>query len=352
MVFETMYFSDCSLDSLFFDSLRNDYPGFDEWFKEKSEGGATAHIYLEGEMIQGFLYVKDYECEAVGGLPESPRMKIGTFKVCEDVARRRIAEGAIGIALWKWQLSELDEIYTTVFPKHAVTIKLLKMFGFRYGGKKGEEEVYFKNKRELDYSDPKSSFPFIDPKFSVGRYISIDDIYHDQMFQYSDLKNTQQIRGDFPVSNGITKNFIATPSSTLNHTSGDIAFIYRKHTGTGSKWHKSVVTSFCTITKVTPIKISGRPFYTYDHFIRMTGNKVVLTTDQLKERYRHSNVYLIEMIYNGYFGAGNNITCGTLTDNNLFGGAHPYEIALSRENVLKIFELGGKSEHDIIVDKP
>lgn len=350
MVFETMCFSGCSLKDPFYDSLREDYPDFDKWFNKKSNDNAIAHVHKENGDIQAFLYVKDYESEAVGDLPASPRMKIGTLKVCEDVGRRRIAEGAVGIALWKWQRSELDEIYVTIFPKYDITIKILKMFGFTYMGKNGEEDVYYRSKKKSDYSDPKKSFPYIDPNFAIGRYIPIDEEYHDQMFQYSDLKNTPQFRGDFPVSNGITKNYIATPISRLDYAVGDVVFIYRKHTGPGPKRYKSVVTSYCTITKVTPIKISGTVFHDYQKFLEIVGNKTVFNSNELNGAYLKSNVYVIEMVYNGYFGAGKNITFNTLSDIGLFDG-HPYAIKIDRKNVLRILKMGGKSEHDIIVDQ-
>ena len=351
MTFEVRRFSDCSLKDVFFDSLKKDYPGFEEWFGRKSKEGAVAYVATDRNAIQAFLYLKDHECEAVGELSAHSRMKIGTLKVCEDSGRRRIAEGAVGIALWRWQQSELDEIYVTVFPKYEVTIRLLKTFGFVYKGKKEGEDVYFKDKKKIDHADPKRSFPFINPDFTNGRYIPIDDGYHDQMFQYSDLKNTHQIREDFPVSNGITKNYIATPCSKLDHAVGDIAFIYRKYTGSGARSYKSVITSYCVITSVMPIKTAGKAFYSCDKFIEMAGNKTVFNPDQLREIYVRTNVYLIEMVYNGYFGAGKNITFKALADMGLFGG-HPYSVRLDRKNVSDILRMGGKNECDIIVDKP
>ena len=350
MAFQIRKFIDCSLNDVFFDTLREDYPGFDKWFGEKSDSGAVAHVYLEEGAIQAFMYVKDYECEPVGDMPESSRMKIGTLKVCEDVARRRIAEGAIGIALWKWQRSDLNEIYITVLPKHRLTVELLESFGFVHKGKKGEENVYLKDKNSLNHTDAKKLFPYLNPNYSRGRYIPIDDKYHDQMFQYSDLKNTQQVREDFPVSNGITKNYIATPSSGLRHAPGDIAFIYRIHNGPGSKKHRSVVTSYCTITKVIPIRVAGWKLKKYDEFISVAGNKTVFTPEELKKAYTKSNVYVIEMVYNGYFGEGKNITFDALSSLGLFD-KHPYGIEIDRKNVLKILEMGGKCEHDIVVDQ-
>ena len=41
---------------------------------------------------------------------------------------------ALGLALWEWQRSKLDEIYVTVFPKHKSLIKLLTRFGFNLVG--------------------------------------------------------------------------------------------------------------------------------------------------------------------------------------------------------------------------
>lgn len=49
--FERKKFSDCSLEDRFFDSLKEDYPEFCDWFSKKQMQGKK-HLFLE--MIWGF----------------------------------------------------------------------------------------------------------------------------------------------------------------------------------------------------------------------------------------------------------------------------------------------------------
>ena len=47
-----MPFKNISLDDPFFESLKDDYPGFDVWFKKKSLNGDKALVLLEEERIE------------------------------------------------------------------------------------------------------------------------------------------------------------------------------------------------------------------------------------------------------------------------------------------------------------
>lgn len=148
MPFSVRKFSECRLDDQFFDSLKEDYKGFENWFEKKSKGGETAYVHNDEDgRVQAFLYIKDLESEAVGDLIAESRMKIGTLKINRAFGGRRLGEGAIGIALWKWQRSDLDRIYVTVFPKHDDLINILETYGFDKCGKKGEEFVFMKDKK-------------------------------------------------------------------------------------------------------------------------------------------------------------------------------------------------------------
>lgn len=171
------------------------------------------------------------------------------------------------------------------------------------------------------------------------------------MFQYSELKNTAQNVGEMPVSNGITKNFIATPINVIDYRQGDIVFIYRRHTGLGSKSHKSAVTSYCTVSKTTWVKKDWKKIKDFESYLKLVGNKSVYSSEILAEEYeKKKNLCVIELIYNGYFGAGHNVTNHNLKTAGLFE-KHPYEIELNRTEILKIIEMGGKDEQDIVVDK-
>ncbi len=219
-MYKEIGFSECDIMDGFFDSLKEDYPGFESWFEGKSRSGATAFVSKDEDgKVEAFVYVKDEECEAVGNLLAEPRMKIGTIKISPGSEGTRLGEGGIGLALWKWQRSPLDQIYLTVFPKQEKLIGLIERYGFVWKGDKGGERVYLKDKRELDYSDSDipwlKSFPYLDPDFKRGVYISIYAGFHDNMFAYSELSNTEQRTDPLPVANGVMKVYIATPKQRI-----------------------------------------------------------------------------------------------------------------------------------------
>lgn len=272
------------------------------------------------------------------------------MKISEDSKGYRLGEGAIGLALWQWQRSNLDQIYVTVYSKHESLINILESFGFISGGNKGEEKVYYKDKKKISYETPKKSFPYIDPSFTRGKYLPINDDYHDQMFQYSELGRTFQQDAVMAASNGFTKIYVATPNSTLSYISGDIVFVYRKHPGECGRTYKSVVTSYCTLIDCTSIKVNGKEIMSLGEFIKDVGNKTVLDEDELSKYYQRRNVYTLTLLYNGFFGKGKNVNHFKLKEQGMFE-SHPYNIVLDREQVFKIMKMGGKNENDIIINK-
>lgn len=348
-------FSECDISDSFFDSLKEDYPGFESWFDGKSKSGATAFVSKDGAgCIEAFVYVKDEECEAVGNLPDEPRMKIGTIKISPESEGTRLGEGGISLALWKWQRSPLNQIYLTVFPKHEKLIGLIERYGFVWNGDKGGERVYLKDKRKLDYSDKDipwlKSFPYIDPDFKRGVYIPIYARFHDNMFAYSELSNTDQRTDPFPVANGVMKVYVATPNEYIDYRPKDVALVYRM--AEDNKGYSSVVTSYCTVTGVEWFKRNGVVLdgKTFIDFVRSVGNKTVYGDDELKSSFDKRNLCTITLLYNGYFGKGRNVNHRWLKDNGLFG-VHPYRIVLDPEQVRSILKEGDIDEGFAFIHK-
>lgn len=275
-------------------------------------------------------------------------MKIGTLKVSDSFAGQRLGEGAIGLALWEWQKSNHNQAYITVYPKHESLIRLIEQFGFIYGGKKNEENVYYKDKKILSYIDAKKSFPYINPEFKRGKYLPIYEKYHDQLFQYSELDKTPQQEAVMAASNGVTKIYVATPISLIDYLPGDIIFVYRIYGGDTGKKYKSVLTSYCTMVECVQFRKQGRNLKSFEEFKKYLGNKIVLNDSELSEWYGKGNVYALTLIYNGFFGKGKNIPNYKLDEKGLFN-AHPYEMELTRQHVFEIMKMGGKHEEDFIV---
>ncbi|GEQ33345.1 hypothetical protein B795N_12270 [Marinilactibacillus psychrotolerans] len=56
-VIKVQGFSNIDLKDEFFDSLKDDYPGFENWFEKKQTRGAEAFVIYYEKKISGFLYL-------------------------------------------------------------------------------------------------------------------------------------------------------------------------------------------------------------------------------------------------------------------------------------------------------
>lgn len=363
--FKRKKFADCSLEDRFFDSLKNDYPEFCDWFSRKASVGEEAFVFGDDMGICAFVYLKENENEEIKlvdrVLPKQNRIKIGTLKLEERQQGQRLGEGAIGIVLWKWQESDVDEIYLTVYDYHKELIALIEKFGFVCAGElfkddtptvNHKELLYIKNKKMLDYSNPHKSFPYLSPNFSSAGVLPIYDYYHDRLLPYSELTNTSQEFWDEAAGNGITKMFIGSPNQIDGLCEGSPVFMYRICTEKGvSATYKSCITLFATITKIIVVKERWRYLINENEYKRRCGNKTIFSSEELERIYRASrpNLVVFEFVYNGFFGRGNNVIHKRLKENNLFE-THPYGIRYSLDDFSKIIEMGGKNVQNIIVD--
>ncbi len=348
MAFENVAFGDCNLNDPFFDSLREDYPGFDDWFRRKADQEARAYVVRDSlGGITVFLSIKedietDEEIGFPNPIPDAPRMKISTLKIADSHEGQRYGEGAIGIALWKWRESSARQIYATVFKKHDSLVTLLERFGFKKVSRNERGElILLKDREAIDFSDPRKAFPFVNPELRLAKYLPIEERFHDEMFQNSELKGVERPDFVLPVSNGITKMYIATPYSAerFNYAPGGLVFVYRKHDG-DQKQYKSAVTGYCTLGRVTAIKKDWKQIISTEEYKKIIGNKSVYDEQTLESILKQKcNVFVLELIYDGYFGRGNNVNYRTLNDSNLWG-RHPYEYDISVEGIRKLFELG------------
>jgi len=156
MSIQKKLFKDIDLDDEFFNSLRVDYDGFDDWFKSKSTN--TAYVsYNELGRMDGFLYLKkEYQIldDTTPEFDAKHRAKLGTFKI--DAHGTKLGERFIRLVFQFAMNNSLKEIYVTIFDKHVGLINLLTRYGFELKARKnketinGQEGVYFK---KLEWRD-------------------------------------------------------------------------------------------------------------------------------------------------------------------------------------------------------
>lgn len=353
--FEHRFFAQIDLKDPFFDSLKEDYPEFETgWFPKGVAEGRDALVFLDEQGLGAFIAMK-HEHEPIilqeGMLPARPRLKISTLLLAERFRGQRLGEGALGLILWTWQKSRLEEVYVTVFPQHEDLIVQLERFGFLNAGYNARGELlYIRSRKYIDYTDPYKAFPFISPAFNKGGYLIVEDGYHDTLFPYSELKNTLQEQLDKDVANGISKVYIGQQWQA-HYQTGEPIFVYRKFSGATGKRYRSCLTSYCVVTDVIAVKRSGRQLLSFDNFCRLAGNKSVFTTEDLMNKYREDkNITVIQMLYCGYFGSGKNINMDWLDTNSLWNlnGDHPLTTQLVPSQCEMIWREGGVCIDDVL----
>ena len=359
-IFSLRKFSDIELEDPIFDSLKNDYQGsvksteFNTWFINKAREGRTALVFDDDEGLGAFIAIKP-EIESVEldetVLPAKQRLKICTLLIAPRFRGQRLGEGAIGLVLWKWQDLGYEEIYLTVYETHQDLIGQLTKFGFVLAGHRDGECVYVKNRNCIDYSDPYKSFPFIDPHFSEAGYLIVNDYFHDTLFPYSELKRNSFDKVILDVTNGLSKIYIGSPTSQLGFKTGDPVFVYRKHTGPGSKGYNSCVTSFCMVKDIVWVKKDNTSTISYEEYMNRIGNKSIYDPHKLREQYTNEkNLVIIELVYYGFFGKGNNVNWVWLKNNGCWGDGYPIAQKLSHEQFDKILEEGNVDVSNVIID--
>lgn len=357
-------FADIDLNDSFFDSLKADYPGttnstgFIDWFNKKAANGNTALVFEDDIGIGAFVALK-LENEQIklqdSILPQKKRVKVSTFRIAERYRRQRIGEGAIGLLLWRWQQSDCSEIYVTAFDKHATLISQFIRFGFQKRGVNANgETVLIKSREQIDFSDPYGAFPFIRPDFDHAGYIIIDDYYHDTMFAYSDLANTKSLQSKLglSVTNGLSKIYVGK-APEIHHSVGEPVLVYRRYTQGRGAQYRSCITSYCVITDVIQAKINYRYQMTFEELKKRISNKSVFNEDELLKKYKeYRNVEVLEMLYYGYFGAGNNVNMNWLRQNGYWAAPeqYPTEVKLTSDQFKRVLMEGRVNVSNVIID--
>lgn len=111
MSMEIKRFNEIDLNDCFFDSLKEDYPGFDTWYNKKATAKETAFIQKDSSgNLQGFLYMKNEDealLDITPNMPEAKRLKVGTFKI--DAHNTKLGEQFVKKLLIKLYLIRLKK---------------------------------------------------------------------------------------------------------------------------------------------------------------------------------------------------------------------------------------------------
>ena len=296
-------FGHIDVEDSFFDSFREDYPGFNAWFNRKSDEPAYVCRDEDGQVV-AFLYLKvEREDESYHDIDPvfqpAKRLKVGTLKV--ELNGFKIGERFLKIVFDNAINQDVDEVYVTIFRRtmgQERLIKLLEDFGFEHHGCKhneyGTEEVYVGGMTpSFDASAPKRTFPFVSTS-ARSFLVPIYPKYHTELLPDSIL-NTES-PDDFvehePHRNAIRKVYVSR-SYNRDVQPGDVIVFYRTKSG-GSAYYTSVVTTLGIVDQVY------RNIESEEQFIRLCRKRSVFTDNELREHWNyrpHNRPFIVEFLY-------------------------------------------------------
>lgn len=238
-------FGNINLQDDFFISLKEDYPGFDKWFLRKTDDVAYITLNKDNGLMLSFLYLKvetadeNYH-DITPAFQPKKRLKVGTFKVINNGFR--LGERFVKIIFDNALANKVDEIYVTIFnhrEEQLRLIELMKQWGFRLWGTKGQESVYVRDfSHKFDLDNLKCSYPFVSEQRGIF-IVPIYPEYHTELLPDSILNNESpaDFIEDFPHRNAINKVYVSWALEP-HPEPGDLIIFYR----TGGIF-KSVVTT-------------------------------------------------------------------------------------------------------------
>lgn len=347
---QKLKFGKIDLCDTFFDSLKEDYVGFDKWFVKKYDEEAYITINTNNGMLLSFLYLKvEDENENYSNInPQfSPkrRLKIGTFKVISNGFR--LGERFVKIIFDNALKNHVQEIYVTVYdkrPEQRRLINLLEQWGFVLWGTKGEGElVYVRDfSPKFNTYNLKACFPFVSKEKNTY-IVPIYPEYHTELLPDSILstESPEEFIEDFPHRNCINKVYVSRAMEPYP-CAGDLLVFYR----TGG-YYKSVVT---TIGEVLEVKSD---FLDENDFILYCRKKSVYPEQALREMWRFSTrkPFVVNFLY--AYSFPHRINMKELIDLKVLQGVNdaPRGFKLITREQFETILKETKSDESFIIDK-
>lgn len=292
-------FGSLNLGDPFFDSLKEDYPGFEKWFHKKNE--QKAYVFESKNEIHGFLYVKletpndSYE-DIEPTFEPKRRLKVGTFKIDESLKGFRLGERFLKIIFDNAVASKVDEIYVTLFENHRNQIdrlaELLKDWGFVYWGtKSGKESVLVKKMNVYDpEKSPKFNFPN-HPINSHAYFLPIMPQYHTNLFPDAILKNEDMsLYSEEKGHLYSLEKIYVTDAYDIQAKPGDLLVIYRM----GERYPKAY-SSVCTSLAIFEESVIPN---NVEEYLNTCKNKSIFEESELRRFYERGKYKtVIKMIF-------------------------------------------------------
>jgi GNAT superfamily N-acetyltransferase len=294
------------LSGEFFDSLREGYPGFDDWFREGARNDRHAWVYWAAPSTLGALCVyarkEDDDATGHGDILPGWSLKLCTFKVSPDCRGRKIGELFLKAAFRYATDNRLEHIFIHGdADKHGFLFELLRDFGFAEFGRYGDDVVYVKKHPVTapDYSPTDSSafeyfrkyFPHFPQDSNIRKFIiPIRPEYHRILFSdYASPCEPQMALFDstHTASNAIKQAYLCHATAKKIRP-GDVVLFYRS-TDEMAVTSLGIVEQYETLENANEIvdRVRRRTVYSMSEIERMAVKPTKVMLFRLVKHFVH-----------------------------------------------------------------
>jgi L-amino acid N-acyltransferase YncA len=301
------------LQDEFFDSLREDYAGFDQWFETKARQGREAFvIFGPSNSCAGICIVKSDDDELnLGGKVT----KVSTFKVADRYRGSRYGELLLKALFRYAHQNGMTSLWLTVFPKHQELINLIQDFGFlQYGTHRTGELQFVKWLKPpanetlpsaLDYHiayGPPALQPVreqtfvvpIRPEFHRGLFPDFHDATYSVQLALPGTEAPTQ-----PYGNAIRKAYLS--SSSIRRIQPGATLLFYRSQDLRAVTAVGVVerTLVSTNTEKIVAFVGSRTVYSMDEIADRANRGPVLSILLRHDRFLEHPISVVEMLENG-----------------------------------------------------
>jgi ribosomal protein S18 acetylase RimI-like enzyme len=185
-----------------FNSLREDYPDFDTWWRDKCvrEHRPCWAVFDEG--LAGLIVRKDETAVNTDATVKATKiLKICTLKVRPEKRGVKLGELLLKKVFWFAQANNYDLAYITTYKTQAALIDLLEYYGFKHTATKADGELIYEKtfasgalasiENVSNFELDRLNYPRFLTRPGIRAFVvPIKEGYHDTL--YPDLRNPAQ----------------------------------------------------------------------------------------------------------------------------------------------------------------
>ena len=338
------YLHELDINDAFFDSLKLDYAGFEEWFKKKQSKEAQAYVTEFDGKLTSFLMLKvenedeDYK-DFLKPFKPARRLKISTLEVTDT--GKRIGETFIKIIVEKAIKENVEEIYVTVFDKQEFLIDMLESYGFKKYTKKktprSDGGIELENVLVKSMKNKENFYPFFEIDDNRIFLVPIRDKYHHLLFQESEKQfqlSLEDFQGKNVASNSLKKAYLCD-SKIKQIQKGSLLLFY----SSGTKKSK---------TSLGIVDAVFNKFDNFDEMFNLVKKRTAYDEHELRENFKNDKLVILFKLY---YSFNNYVDFEFLKSNGIVNGAIQTIQHINKEQLLQILEKCKMKKEIYLIDK-